>query len=129
VKQQHTSTSTSILTNKSTYRSLSAQRLSERTIHIYILVLCRGRPNKMGTTGFPQFQERENFTFCSVARFSFKKVIDTHSLMMMLFVHISSRPLYCSARTVTPRRKTRVLCRGGGVRLVTTDNYLTAFMY
>jgi hypothetical protein len=32
VKQQHTSTATSILTTKSTYRSLSAQRLSERTV-------------------------------------------------------------------------------------------------
>jgi hypothetical protein len=32
VKQQHTSTATLKLTTKSTYRSLSAQRLSERTI-------------------------------------------------------------------------------------------------
>jgi hypothetical protein len=32
VKQQHTSTATSILTTKSTYRSPSAQRLSERTV-------------------------------------------------------------------------------------------------
>jgi hypothetical protein len=32
VKQQHTSTATSILTTKSTYRSLSAQRLSERNV-------------------------------------------------------------------------------------------------
>jgi hypothetical protein len=32
VKQQHTSTATSILTTKSTYRNLSAQRLSERTV-------------------------------------------------------------------------------------------------
>jgi hypothetical protein len=32
VKQQHTSTATSILTTKSTYSSLSAQRLSERTL-------------------------------------------------------------------------------------------------
>jgi hypothetical protein len=32
VKQHHTSTATSILTTKSTHRSLSAQRLSERTI-------------------------------------------------------------------------------------------------
>jgi hypothetical protein len=32
VKQQHTSTAISILTTKSTYRSLSAQRLSERTV-------------------------------------------------------------------------------------------------
>jgi hypothetical protein len=32
VKQQHTSTATSILITKSTYRSLSAQRLSERTV-------------------------------------------------------------------------------------------------
>jgi hypothetical protein len=34
VKQQHTSTATSILTTKSTYRSLTAQRLSERTVPI-----------------------------------------------------------------------------------------------
>jgi hypothetical protein len=33
VKHQHTSTATSILTTKSTYRSLTAQRLSERTLH------------------------------------------------------------------------------------------------
>jgi hypothetical protein len=33
VKQQHTSTATSILTTKSTYRNLSAQRLSERTVY------------------------------------------------------------------------------------------------
>jgi hypothetical protein len=33
VKQQHTSTATSILTNTSTYRSLSAQRLSEHTVY------------------------------------------------------------------------------------------------
>jgi hypothetical protein len=32
VKQQQTSTATSILTMKSTYRSLGAQRLSERTV-------------------------------------------------------------------------------------------------
>jgi hypothetical protein len=32
VKQQHTSTATSILTTESTYRNLSAQRLSERTV-------------------------------------------------------------------------------------------------
>jgi hypothetical protein len=32
VKQQHTSTATSILTTKSTYRSLSAQRLSKHTV-------------------------------------------------------------------------------------------------
>jgi hypothetical protein len=32
VKQQHTSTATSMLTTYSTYRSLSAQRLSERTV-------------------------------------------------------------------------------------------------
>jgi hypothetical protein len=32
VKQQHTSAATSILTIKSTYRSQSAQRLSERTV-------------------------------------------------------------------------------------------------
>jgi hypothetical protein len=32
VKQQHTSTATSVLTTKSTYRSLSAQRLSESTV-------------------------------------------------------------------------------------------------
>jgi hypothetical protein len=32
VKKQHTSTATSILTTKSTYRSLSAQRLSERQV-------------------------------------------------------------------------------------------------
>jgi hypothetical protein len=36
VKQQHTATGTSILTTKSTYRSLSAQRLSEHTV----LLLC-----------------------------------------------------------------------------------------
>jgi hypothetical protein len=34
VKQQHTSTATSILTTKSTYRSLSAQRLSKRTLYL-----------------------------------------------------------------------------------------------
>jgi hypothetical protein len=33
VKQQHTSTATSILTIKSTYSSLSAQRLTERTVY------------------------------------------------------------------------------------------------
>jgi hypothetical protein len=33
VKQQHTSTATSILTTKSTYRSQSAQRLPERTVY------------------------------------------------------------------------------------------------
>jgi hypothetical protein len=32
VKQQHTLTATPILTTKTTYRSLSAQRLSERTV-------------------------------------------------------------------------------------------------
>jgi hypothetical protein len=32
VKQQHTSRATLILTTKFTYRSLSAQRLSERTV-------------------------------------------------------------------------------------------------
>jgi hypothetical protein len=32
VKQQHTSTASSILTTKSTYRGLSAQRLTERTV-------------------------------------------------------------------------------------------------
>jgi hypothetical protein len=32
VKQQHTSTATSTLKTKSTYRSLSAQRHSERTV-------------------------------------------------------------------------------------------------
>jgi hypothetical protein len=32
VKQQHTSTATSILTTKSRYRSLSAQRISELTV-------------------------------------------------------------------------------------------------
>jgi hypothetical protein len=32
VKQHHTSTPTSILTTKTTYCSLSAQRLSERTV-------------------------------------------------------------------------------------------------
>jgi hypothetical protein len=42
-------------------------------IYIYILVICRGRSNKMGTTGFPQFQERESFTFFSVVRFNLKK--------------------------------------------------------
>jgi hypothetical protein len=34
VKQQHTSTATSILTTKSTCRSLSAQRVSERTVQL-----------------------------------------------------------------------------------------------
>jgi hypothetical protein len=34
VKKQHTSTATSILTTKSTYRRLSAQRVSERTVYI-----------------------------------------------------------------------------------------------
>jgi hypothetical protein len=34
VKQQHTSTATSKLTTKSTYRILSAQRLSERTVQL-----------------------------------------------------------------------------------------------
>jgi hypothetical protein len=33
VKQQHTSTATLILTTKSAYRSLSTQRLSERTVY------------------------------------------------------------------------------------------------
>jgi hypothetical protein len=32
VKQQHTATATSVLTTKPTYRSLSAQRLPERTV-------------------------------------------------------------------------------------------------
>jgi hypothetical protein len=34
VKQQHTSMAASILTTKSTYRSLSAQQLSERTVFL-----------------------------------------------------------------------------------------------
>jgi hypothetical protein len=72
----------------------------------------RGRPNKMGTIGIPQFQELGSFTFCSVGRFSLKDLIGTHSLMIILFVHIGSRPLYCSARSVTPRRKTRVFWGG-----------------
>jgi hypothetical protein len=37
VKQQHASTTTSILTTKSTYRSLSAQRLSERTVVVVVV--------------------------------------------------------------------------------------------
>jgi hypothetical protein len=39
VKQQHPSTATSILTTKSTNRSLSAQRLSERTV-LFQLDIC-----------------------------------------------------------------------------------------
>jgi hypothetical protein len=43
MKQQHTSTETSILTTKSTYRSLRAQRLFERTVHkilaFYVLLM------------------------------------------------------------------------------------------
>jgi hypothetical protein len=42
VKQQHTSTATSILTTKSTYRSLSAQRLSERTVIYACVGACAG---------------------------------------------------------------------------------------
>jgi uncharacterized protein YcbK (DUF882 family) len=34
VKQQRTSKATSLLTTTSTYRSLSAQRLSERTVYV-----------------------------------------------------------------------------------------------
>jgi hypothetical protein len=44
VKQEHTSKATSILTTKSTYRNLSAQRLSERTVlhrHICEFVFVR----------------------------------------------------------------------------------------
>jgi hypothetical protein len=37
MKQQHTATATSILTTKSTYRSLSAQRLSEVKMSVIIL--------------------------------------------------------------------------------------------
>jgi hypothetical protein len=39
VKQQYTLTATSILTTKSTYRGLSAQRLSERTVFQQLLAL------------------------------------------------------------------------------------------
>ena len=38
-QQQHTSTATSILTTKSTYHSLSAQRLSERTVLLDSILL------------------------------------------------------------------------------------------
>jgi hypothetical protein len=70
--------------------------------------------NKMGTIGFPQFQELESFSFCSFGRFSLKDFIGAHSLMIILFAHIGSRPLYCFARSVTLRRKTRVFWVGGG---------------
>jgi hypothetical protein len=40
MKQQHTSTATSILTTKSTYRSLSEQRLFDRTVLYVCLLTC-----------------------------------------------------------------------------------------
>jgi hydroxyacyl-ACP dehydratase HTD2-like protein with hotdog domain len=58
VKQQHTSTATSILTTKSTYRSLSAQRLSERTVEMY-----RSAPvmTNVRTRGYMVLDEAVNY--------------------------------------------------------------------
>jgi hypothetical protein len=38
MKQQHTSTTTSILTTKATYRDLNAQRLSERIVEVIYVI-------------------------------------------------------------------------------------------
>jgi hypothetical protein len=64
VKQQHTSTTTSILTTKSTYRSLSAQRLSERTV-----LFCRCSHYQKSKPNVPVFepidQSLQWLSYCS----------------------------------------------------------------